>query len=286
MDYVVKNLHNVLSLTGIVNVHFFDFQKDFTTKDEKHPFYEVVFVANGELMIYSDDYRGILTKNEMILHKPNESHSLSCSQNSAPSTIIFGFTCDNEFPERLSSGPLLLKNDEVSKLADIIKEAREVFLPPYNVPVYNMKKRKNPVFGAEQALKMQIESFLIQISRDVSIDKIGQNVVEKEFMSIDDVVRYIDNNYKEKMLIDELAFLFHTNRSTLCKKFKNLTGKSIVEYISDLKLQSAKELILTTDMSFTEISDELNFQSIHYFTRFFKKNTGKSPSAFKKDNKN
>ena len=91
----------------------------------------------------------------------------------------------------------------------------------------------------------------------------------------------MDENYKEKITIDELSFIFRTNRSTLCKEFKLSTGKTVAEYVADKKLESAKRKIKSTDKTFTEIAEELNFESIHYFTRFFKKQTGMSPKTYR-----
>jgi AraC-like DNA-binding protein len=57
---------------------------------------------------------------------------------------------------------------------------------------------------------------------------------------------------------------------------------TLTEYINDKKLKLAKAKIQKTSKTFTEIAEELNFESIHYFTRFFKKMTGLSPKEFRK----
>ena len=60
---------------------------------------------------------------------------------------------------------------------------------------------------------------------------------------------------------------------------------TVVEYINEKKFELAKKRILTSDATFTEISSELNFESIHYFTRFFKKMSGVPPKDFRKNAK-
>ena len=57
--------------------------------------------------------------------------------------------------------------------------------------------------------------------------------------------------------------------------------QQVVEYINDKKLTAAKQRIKESDLTLTEISDELGFLSIHYFTRFFKAKTGMSPKAYR-----
>lgn len=66
------------------------------------------------------------------------------------------------------------------------------------------------------------------------------------------------------------------------RMFKNFTGIPPRQYFLQLKLMRAKELLQGTDKSIKEISYQLGFESIYYFSRFFKQKTGMSPSEFRK----
>ena len=142
MKYVTKELEQTLSVTGIVNLHFFEFGKDFATEGERHPFYELVFVNSGKLYISSDDYTGYLKKHQLLIHRASSEHSLRCDVDNAPTVIILGFECSSDMINPFSSIPVSLDDEKVKKLAEIVKEGRNVFMPPYNIPVYDMKKRK------------------------------------------------------------------------------------------------------------------------------------------------
>lgn len=280
MDYVLKKLDDTINVTGIANVHFFEFPQNFYTQDDSHPFYELVYVSSGSLMVVSEDYTGTLDKNKLIIHRAGEHHFLKCSSGNEPTVIIIGFTCSGGNIDKFSSSPVYLDDGEIKKLAEIVKEGRNVFAPPYDVPKYDMKKKKNPPFGAEQMLKNLLEYFLIGLFRKTN------SPVEEESgalsrLTANEIISYIDDNYKERITLDELAFLFRTNRSTLCKVFKSNTGKTISEYVGDKKLAVAKKKIAQTDKTLTEIAEELNFESIHYFTRFFKKHLGISPREYR-----
>ena len=160
MEYVTKRLNDTINVTGIVNLHFFEFQKDFTTLNEKHHFYELVFVNSGALSITSEDYSGTLLENEMIIHRPDILHSLSCNADISPEVIIIGFECNSKKIDEFSKMPLQLRDSNVKKLAEIVKEGRNVFMPPYNVPVYDMKKKRHQPFASEQRLKQKLEHLL------------------------------------------------------------------------------------------------------------------------------
>lgn len=284
MEYSLKKLSTTLRVQEIAYVHFFEFQPDFFTTAENHPFYELVFVSSGSLSISSEDFSGKLEKNQMIIHRPDEDHALSCDSDSNPTVIIIGFSCDDERILRFSRSPLTLGVAEIKKLAEIIKEARNVFAPPYDIPMYDMKKRKNSPVGAEQLLGGLMEYFLINLIREHTDDTQKMVNENTERFSVNEIVSYISDNYKEKITLDELAFIFRTNRSTLCKEFKSATGKTIIEFMNDKKIDKAKSLILSTDLTFTEIAERLNFDSIHYFTRLFKNTTGFSPKDFRNRN--
>ena len=282
MKYVTKRLASEINITGIVNLHFFKFQSSFTTTEEKHPFYELVFINSGELMIRSDDYTGTLSKNEMLIHRCDTTHSLSCSDKISPEVIIIGFECDSKAIDIFSKSPLLLRDSSVRKLAEIVKEGRNVFMPPYDVPVYNMKKKSEQRYGAEQMLRILLEYFLIRLVREYTLPDSNEDGAESP-AAINEIVAYMNDNFLEKITIDELAFLFKTNRATLCKHFKEATGYTLVEFINEKKFALAKQKIITTTDTFTKIAEDLNFESIHYFTRFFKKMAGITPKEFRRE---
>ena len=284
MEFKIKPMNNTLSVTGIANVHFFDFDKNTTTEFDKHPFYELVYVSSGQLQVTSDSFNGTLNKNMMIIHNLNENHSLSCFETEKTTVIIIGFTCDGLNSENFSKTPILLSDTSVKKLAEIVKEGRNVFAPPHNVPVYNMKKNKNQPYASEQLLKILLEYFLLSIMRELLGKQNTVDVNNLYTFNVSELIGYLDDKYKEKITLSELAFLFNTNRTTLCKEFKKATDSTILDYVANKKLNDAKNLIKTTSKTFTEISEQLNFESVHYFTRFFTKRVGVSPKQFRKQN--
>lgn len=280
VNYIMKKLSDAITVTGIVNLHFFEFKKDFSTKNEKHPFYELLFVNKGKIHVSSDDYTGVVSKNEMIIHRANTLHSLSCESDSEPSVIIIGFGCNSSAINCFSKAPLILGESKIKKLAEIVKEGRNVFAPPYNVPVYDMKKKRNQLFASEQMLKILLEYFLIKLIREHDFNEKAEDGNESPLL-INEIITYVNDNFLERITIDELAFLFKTNRATICKEFKLNTGKTVVEFINDKKFDIAKTKILSSSYTFTKIAEELNFESIHYFTRFFKKMSGMTPKEFR-----
>ncbi|MBQ8907505.1 MAG: helix-turn-helix transcriptional regulator [Clostridia bacterium] len=279
MNFAIKSLSYALKVTGIANVHFFDFDKSFATEYDSHPFYELIFVSSGALDILSEGFSGTLEKDTLLIHAPNEKHALRAG-GKAPAVIIIGFTYEGESLAPFAQ-PLKLGEGEIKRLAEIVKEARNVFAPPHNIPTHNMKKNPNQPYGAEQMLKILLEHFLISLHREYGAKRRQTDGVKHTF-SVYQIVEYLNTKYTEKITLNELSFLFGTNRTTLCREFKAATGKTVAAYVAEKRLEEAKTRIVSSSATFTEISAALHFDSIHYFTRFFKKNTGLTPKEYRR----
>ena len=97
---------------------------------------------------------------------------------------------------------------------------------------------------------------------------------------IQSIHKYVTENYTERILLDNICFIFGTNKTTLCHDFKSEYNTTILNYINELKIKEAKALLRENKLSVTEISEKLGFNSIHYFSRLFKKITGHSPKEY------
>ena len=96
------------------------------------------------------------------------------------------------------------------------------------------------------------------------------------------VKKIIENNIGTAGFgVDSIVSKMLVSRSTLYSRFKDLTGQSLGNYINDYKLNRAKEMLSSTDMTMVEISDALGFTTQRYFSTFFKDKTGMTPTAFR-----
>ena len=91
----------------------------------------------------------------------------------------------------------------------------------------------------------------------------------------------IREGVEEKITVQEIAAGLGSSYSNFRKLFKEFTGISPASYQQDLKLQRAKELLSTTDMSIKEIAYRLNFDSPDYFSSKFKNKIGCKPSEYR-----
>ena len=96
------------------------------------------------------------------------------------------------------------------------------------------------------------------------------------------ILKYIENNYMNKITIEEIAKEVGLSQSHFMKYFKNTMGTSFIDYLNDYRLTMASRLLLSSDSSILVISEEVGYDNLSYFNRAFKKRYGMTPSAYRK----
>ena len=282
MEFVLKTFRTQLRVRRIANIHYFEFTPNYETREDRHAFRELVYVDSGSLIVRAENFSGRLNRNEMILHRQNEKHSLMCPKSAAPNVIIIGFECNERELDPFSQAPTRLSPALSRILAEIIKEGRQVFLPPYGVPnLADMKKRSDCQFGADQLLRNLLETFFIKLIRERDTRTRAREMRAERSPLVIEVESYLLQNYTERILLDELVFLFGTNRTTLCRAFREETGETISEYVNRLRIETAKTLIREGALSCAQIAEKLNFPSQAYFNRVFEKAEGVTPGRYR-----
>jgi len=94
---------------------------------------------------------------------------------------------------------------------------------------------------------------------------------------------FFRENLNKNIVIEDLAGELNVGYSYFRQMFKKYTGISPVQYHLSLRMQRAKDLLISTDLSFKEIANELGFESYFYFSRIFRDKTGQSPKEFKNE---
>lgn len=97
--------------------------------------------------------------------------------------------------------------------------------------------------------------------------------------------RYIQGHLDEGVSLTAIADHVHFSREYLLRVFKKEEGVTILQYINDLKVKRAKELLKNPDLQVKDIARMLGFGSTGYFIRFFKSKSGASPQAYRGEKK-
>ena len=96
------------------------------------------------------------------------------------------------------------------------------------------------------------------------------------------LLTYVHENYMKTISVDLLASFAHISRSECFRCFKELTGKTPLEYVNDYRLSQAEHLLRTTSLSILDICLSCGFSGQSYFGELFKSRYGISPSKYRK----
>ena len=96
-------------------------------------------------------------------------------------------------------------------------------------------------------------------------------------------IQFINDNICESLTVDKICGAAHMSKYHFCRKFKNNTGLTVMEYILKTRLVMAKNILAKEKASVTEVSNRCGFSSVSYFSRIFKEQTGATPKEFRKN---
>lgn len=181
---------------------------------------------------------------------------------------------------------LHIGNEEKNLLARILHEAGNAFSSKLNDPwLLALKRKEKQVFASEQLIKLYLEQFLIGlIRRELHIgisNEPASPLKEKTSKdAFDRVVDYFENNLIDTPNLNTVCRTTGYSCTYIQNVFKEKTGRSVMEYYKISKLEKAKELIREGDYTFTQIAAILNYSSIHYFSKIFKRYLGMTPTEY------
>ena len=124
-------------------------------------------------------------------------------------------------------------------------------------------------------LSSLLDRLLIEIGRSISVEQGEKRRFKKS-------IRHINEFYSKPIRITELAKMENVSMTTYNFHFKKQMGMSPTQYILTLRMHSAKELLESSKISIKDISSMVGYDDFNFFTKVFKKFTGKSPSAYRK----
>lgn len=94
--------------------------------------------------------------------------------------------------------------------------------------------------------------------------------------------QYISLNYSREVSIERIAEELHVSRSYLTSRFSTEMGLTPARYLANIRLSQSKELLSSSDSPISEVASLCGFQDSYYFSRFFKANTGMTPSQYRR----
>ena len=94
--------------------------------------------------------------------------------------------------------------------------------------------------------------------------------------------KYIDEHYAEEISLQTIADLAHVNAAYLSSVFKKTTGINYLTYLTEVRMEKAKELLCQLDMNLSQIANAVGYTSTRYFSKTFENEVGMKPSEYRR----
>ncbi|EHK2441594.1 response regulator [Clostridium perfringens] len=142
--------------------------------------------------------------------------------------------------------------------------------------------KPDKIMGIVDNIIDKVENKSIELGDKKHIyEKYSDSSLTNEEKIVDKVSKYIDDNMDKMLKLEELASICNLSPGYFSRVFKKETGKTVITYINEKKVERAKKLLKESKEPIINISLDLGFDDCGYFIRVFKKITGLTPKAFR-----
>lgn len=204
--------------------------------------------------------------------------------------------------------------DGMEALAKIDSLRPDIAIMDINIPIMNglkviqISRLKHPdtafviVSGYDDfsycrdALRLQITDYIL---KPVNYEEFGTCIdnlkialfqhqspkqeTENDERTIYGITRYLQEHLTEEISLSVLSEEFHLNPQYISQLFKSEIGVNFLTYLTNIRMEEAKKLLLTTSLSIAEISEQSGYGDYRVFTKVFKKSEGITPSQYRRD---
>lgn len=208
-----------------------------------------------------------------------------------PRTLkCFAGMCDTSVPIRvgnrlvafLQTGQVLLHEPDGNEFSGVAQQLIE-----WGTKV-DLKRAEEAFFQTRVLDKAQYEAFIHLLATfSEHLASISNNIMVRKQQAEPNIVararEFIKENYDQHITLAEAANAVNTSAYYFCKMFKKSTGLTFTEYLTRLRVEKAKSMLMNPNLRVSEIAFEVGFDSLSQFNRSFKRITGQNPTQYRKE---
>ena len=243
-------------------------EQGFLFPGEAHPMAELTYVDQGSLHSVADGQDLLLKQGDLVLYGPGQWHMQYADIGVAPRFVTISFELHGMELAPLMNRKFTAPQNVVSLLQNMLRE-----------------QERMDSFSNEIILS-QLNLMLLFLLREATTPRGGKlqtsNAIHSENEIIRQAQQYISTHIREKLSVPLVARQVDVSPSYLTALFHKNLQISPGEYIRRIKLQESKQMIRENNLNFTEIAAELQYSTVHHFSRQFKEKFGITPTEYAK----
>lgn len=258
-----------------------------------HDEIEFILIASGKAVFQIENYSYEVNEGEIIIVGSGELHS-AYSSDSENNCICKSIIFNSEMLSSKSSDAIQIKFINPLINNQLILPHHLTCSTPNEIAVRSfLTDLITTLDSKENNFELMVKSYLYMIFSKVMLmvnykdtnelqNPNGNNKID----NIKYILDYIHINYNKPLTIKELSSELNMSEGHFCRIFKSITFKTPVDYLNYYRTTKAQDMLLNSTKKVLEISMDVGFNNLSYFINIFKKNTGYTPSFFRKKFKN
>ncbi|MEE0111237.1 MAG: AraC family transcriptional regulator [Oscillospiraceae bacterium] len=243
-------------------------EQGFLFPGESHPMAELTYVDQGSLHSVAEGQDLLLKQGDLVIYGPGQWHMQYADIGVAPRFVTISFELGGMELSPLLNRKFTAPQNVVSVLQNMLREQER------------MDAYSNDI------ILSQLNLLLLLLLRESAAPKGAKlqtsNAIHSENEIIRQAQQYISSHIREKLSVPLVARQVDVSPSYLTALFHKNLQISPGEYIRRIKLQESKQMIRENNLNFTEIAAELQYSTVHHFSRQFKEKFGITPTEYAK----
>ena len=275
--YEAFSAEKCLELSCFFTAFLADYDCGYQFEGEMHDFWEVFCVLEGDVCVSADERIVHLTGDDVIFHKPMELHRFRIEYDRPVSVFIMSFAAEGPAMKSLENCVLHLSLEQKRNLQQVISFLRENLhsFKPFSESVAILEKN---ALGFQQftcLVELFLLSAAVERGRILASPDLPETVVYRE------AVKIMEKRVGEWPCVEEIARACHVSASYLKNIFRKYAGLGVHQYFLKTKIIRASRM-LKEGKSVADTASALAFSSPNYFSIVYKRETGVTPTEYRK----
>ena len=270
--------------TGESRALIYKIDRDLWPVYHYHPEIDILLILKNHGEFISGDYIGRLEPGTLIMNGPNIPHALHATEAnehewSRPAVAVIQFS-------RESLGEDLLAKIELQEIHRFLEEARFgfEFFGATRLAARDIILGMADLSELERIIEFLKLLRLLANSSDrqrMASPAYSPSLRDRDITRIDTVIRYLQVHKCDPVTLEQIAALVHMSPKSFCRFFKTNTGKTLIQYVNELRIGEACKKLMETDQAIIEISFDVGFNNLSNFNRRFRALKKRSPREFR-----
>ena len=236
-----------------------------------HNYFEIYYLIKGKARYFVNnefidlEHGDIIIVKQGLLHKTIYDLKNPCER----LLICFDLSFVGEKIYEIACG---IQSIKISTISPVMHQRAENLILGMKQEFESDEKNKNDM------LRLMLSELIVLFSRNKN--KITDKQLSDNEIMIQDAAKYLSDRYSDNLNLDDISKKYAVSACHFSRLFKKYTGFGVTDYITEVRISKAEELLKNTELKITEIASECGYNDSNYFASVFKRKKGMTPHMF------